>query len=406
MTIMQQLALNGGQPVRDDFLVFGQPDIQEADIKEVVEVLRSKWIGTGPRCRQFEEQFRTYIGCQHALGLNSCTAGLELALDVLGIGPGDEVITTPLTFTASANVIVHRGARPIFVDVDRRTGNIDPSQVSEAISPSTKAILPVHLYGQPCPMDEIMQIAQENDLYVIEDASHAIEAWFQGRKIGGIGDITVFSFYATKNLTTAEGGMLVTDNSVWAEEARIKHLHGLNKDAWNRYSAEGFQSYDVIYPGYKYNMTDIQAALGIHQLNRLEENLNIRQNYWGLYSKAFSAMDEITVPEEASQPQDSGLTRHARHLFTILLNLERLSISRWDFVDFLKAENIGTGIHFLVLHLHTFYRERYGYQRGAFPNAEYISDRTVSLPLSPAMSEEDINDVIGAVKKVIWHSRI
>lgn len=405
MSSEQPLALHGGQSVRESFLVFGQPDIQEPEIQEVLEVLRSKWIGTGPRCKQFEEQFRSYLGCKHALSLNSCTAGLELALDVLGVSSGDEVITSPLTFAATANVIIRQGATPVFVDVDPRTGNIDPARVVEAITPHTKAILPVHLYGQPCSMHELMEIARQHDLYVIEDAAHAIEAWYQGQKIGTIGDITVFSFYATKNLTTAEGGMLVTENEAWAEEARVKHLHGLSKDAWKRYSAAGFQPYDVTYPGYKFNMTDIQAALGIHQLARLEDNLKLRQCYWDLYIEAFADLDEISWPKEVSPPPNTGRTRHARHLFTILLNLEKLSISRWDFVNALKAENIGTGIHFLSLHLHEFYKERFGYQKGNFPNAEYISDRTVSLPLSPGMSEADVNDVIQAVKKVIRGSR-
>lgn len=406
MTSLQALALNGGPPVRDSFLVFGQPDIQEAEIQEVVSVLRSKWIGTGPRCQQFEEQFREYIGCRHALSLNSCTAGMELALDVLGIGRGDEVVTTPLTFAATANVIVHRGAKPVFVDVDPGSGNIDPARVEEAITERTKAILPVHLYGQPAPMNELLQIARQHELHVIEDAAHAIEAWYQGQKIGAIGDITVFSFYATKNLTTAEGGMLVTENDDWAEEARIKHLHGLSKDAWKRYSDEGFQPYDVTFPGYKYNMTDIQAALGIHQLARLEDNLKIRERYWSIYREAFSDVDEISLPEEKLQNSENGLNRHARHLFTIQLNLEKLSISRWDFVNALKAENIGTGIHFLALHLHSYYREKYDYVEGAFPHVENIADRTLSLPLSPGMTETDLAIVIQAVKKVIGHSKI
>jgi len=402
---MEPLAICGGNPVRDRFLVFGAPDIREPEIREVVETLRSGWLSTGPRCQRFEERFREYIGCRHAIALNSCTAGLALALEVLGIGPGDEVVTTPMTFCATANVVVHLGAKLVFADVDPETGNMDPEQVRKAITSRTKAILPVHLYGRPCRMDELLSIAREHGLYVVEDAAHATEAWYRGRKIGTLGDITVFSFYATKNLTTGEGGMLVTENDTWAETLRVRRLHGLSKDAWKRYGTEGFQPYDVIAAGYKYNMTDIQASLGIHQLARLEENLKIRERYWRMYSEAFTELEEITTPAEILEEPASGNTRHARHLYTILLNLERLAISRWDFVNAMKAENIGTGIHFIALHLHTFYQRNFGYRRGDFSNAEFISDRTVSLPLSPGLTEEDVRDVVKAVKKILAYSK-
>ena len=394
---MKQLTL----PRRNRFLLFGSPDIREPEIQEVVETLRSGWLSTGPRCRKFEELFCEYIGCEHAIALNSCTAGLELALEVLGIGPGDEVITTPLTFCATANVIVHRGARPVFVDVDRETGNIDPEQVSRAITHKTKAILPVHLYGRPCEMDELMAIAREQGLYVIEDAAHASEAWYRGRKIGTIGDITVYSFYATKNLVTGEGGMLVTNNQMLADEVRVKHLHGLSRDAWKRYSEEGFQPYDVVSAGYKYNMMDIQAALGIHQLARLEDNLKIREYHWQTYDKAFNNIEGITTPQPVSVRSRFEKTRHARHLYTILLDSDRLKVSRREFMNALKRENIGSGIHFTALHLHTFYQQEFGYKRGDFPGAEFISDRTVSLPLSSALSQNDVDDVINAVQKAI-----
>jgi dTDP-4-amino-4,6-dideoxygalactose transaminase len=399
--VLEQVGLLADRPIREQFLVFGAPDIREAEIQEVVETLRSGWIGTGPRCQRFEEEFRQYIGCRHAISLNSCTAGLELALEALGIGPGDDVITTPLTFCATANVIVHRGARPVFVDVNRDTATIDPDRVRNAITPRTKAILPVHLYGRPCSMDPLLEIAHANGLHVVEDAAHATEARYRGRKIGTIGDFTVFSFYVTKNLTTGEGGMLVTDNSDWAEEVRTRRLHGLTRDAWNRYSAEGFQPYDVVAAGYKYNMMDIQAALGIHQLARLEENLAIREQYWQIYDAAFADMDEITTPVAISDETAGAETRHARHLYTILLDLDRIEMTREDFIAALKAERIGTGIHYLALHRHTFYQRNFAYRAGDFPNAEFISDRTVSLPLSPGMREEDARDVVRAVKKVI-----
>jgi dTDP-4-amino-4,6-dideoxygalactose transaminase len=400
------LTIRRNAPVRNNFLLFGAPDIRGPEINEVVETLRSGWLGTGPRCQKFEDLFREYIGCKYAIALNSCTAGLELALEALGIGPEDEVITTPLTFCATANVIVHRGAKPVFVDVDRQTGNIDPEQVARAISTKTKAILPVHLYGRPCPMDELMNIAREHGLFVIEDAAHASEAWYRGRKIGTIGDVTVYSFYATKNLTTGEGGMLVTNNEEVANEIRLKHLHGLSRDAWKRYSEEGFQPYDVVAAGYKYNMMDIQAALGIHQLARLEENLKIRERHWQTYDEAFASMEGITTPQCLFEHPDFGKTRHARHLYTILLDLERLGISRWEFINAMKEENIGTGVHFIALHLHSFYRDRFGYKRDDFPNAEYISDRTVSLPLSSCLQDEDVHDVIDAVQKVSCHKLV
>jgi dTDP-4-amino-4,6-dideoxygalactose transaminase len=397
----ETLSEDSAQEVRSDFLVFGSPDLQRPEIDEVVATLESHWIGMGPRCIRFEELFRQYIGCAHAVSVNSCTAGLELALDVLQIGPGDEVITTPLTFCATANVIVHRGARPVFVDVDAETGNIDPECVRRAISPRTKAILPVHLYGRPCEMDPLLALARERGLAIVEDAAHAIEARYRGRKVGAIGDMSVFSFYVTKNMTTAEGGMLTTENPVWADTVRVKRLHGISHDAWKRYSSEGFQPYDVLAAGYKFNMTDLQAALGIHQLARLEANLAIREQYWRVYDEGFSEMPEVQIPPRMpEEPVESG-SRHARHLYTLILNTPPSPLSRWEFVEALKAENIGTGVHFVALHLTTYYREAFGYKRGDFPNAESISDRTVSLPLSPALTEEDLRDVIRAVKKVL-----
>jgi dTDP-4-amino-4,6-dideoxygalactose transaminase len=394
---MQSLSL----PSRTEFLVFGAPDIREPEIQEVIDTLRSGWLSTGPRCRKLEQLFCDYIGCKHAIALNSCTAGLELALEALGIGPGDEVITTPLTFCATANVIIHRGATPVFVDVDRNTGNIDPEQIPAAITDKTKAILPVHLYGRPCEMDALMSIAMNHGLYMIEDAAHATEAWYRGWKIGTIGDVTVYSFYATKNLVTGEGGMLVTNSDSVADEVRIKHLHGLTRDAWKRYSQEGFQPYDVVAAGYKYNMMDIQAALGIHQLARLEDNLKVRERHWQAYDDAFAGLEELTTPPPVTDPARFGKSRHARHLYTILLDLDRLNISRHEFMNSLQRENIGTGVHFTSLHLLSFYRDRFGYKRGDFPNAEFISDRTLSLPLSSALHENDIDDVIKAVQKVV-----
>lgn len=388
-------AIEGGPPVRKDFLVFGSPAIEEPEIQEVVDTLRSGWLGTGPKTFKFEEMFREYIGCKHAIALNSCTAGLYLALEVIGIKEGDEVITSPLTFAATANVIVHHKAKPVFVDVELETMNLDPNKVEDAITPRTRAIIPVHMAGRPCKMDEIMDIARRHNLFVIEDAAHAVEAWYKDKKVGNIGDLAAFSFYVTKNVCTGEGGMVTTNNDDWAEEIRIKRLHGISKDAWKRYSSEGFQPYEVIYPGYKFNMMDIQAALGIHQLARVERNLKIRERHWRRYNEAFADLPEIITPIE-----EEGI-RHARHLYTILLRTEMLRINRNKFIEALKAENIGSGIHFIALHLHKYYCETFGYRFGDFPNAEFISDRIVSLPLSPKLRDEDITDVIEAVIKIV-----
>jgi dTDP-4-amino-4,6-dideoxygalactose transaminase len=384
------------QERRSEFLIFGSPAIGEEEIAEVVATLRSGWLGTGPRVQRFEAEFRAYVGCTHAVALSSCTAGLHLALEVLGIGEGDEVITSPLTFSATANVIVHVGATPVFADVNPRTMNLDPEAVARAVTPRTKAILPVHLAGRPCEMDALLQVARRHDLRVVEDAAHAIEGRYQGRAVGTIGDLTAFSFYVTKNLVTGEGGMLTTENGLWADEVRIRALHGISKDAWKRYTAEGFQPYDTLFPGYKYNMMDIQAALGIHQLARLEANLKVRERHWQRYDEALGHHPLLTIPAP-TDPRD----RHARHLYTVLLDTERAGMSRNEFIVRLKAENIGTGIHFTPLHLHSYYAKAFGFARGQFPAAESIGNRTVSLPLSAKLTDEDVEDVIAAVRRVL-----
>lgn len=406
-----ELAIHGGSAVRDEFLVFGSPHIGDEEIAEVVETLRSGWLSTGPRTRRFEEDFRRYIGCKHAIAVNSCTAGLHLVLLAAGVGPGDLVITTPMTFAATANVIVHSGASPVFVDIDRQTLNMASDQLEDAVKalirhrPASpyhkagnghlKAIIPVHMAGRPCDMDAIMEIARRFDLVVVEDAAHAAEARYRDRKIGTIGEATAFSFYVTKNICTGEGGMVTTERGDWAEEIRINSLHGLSKDAWKRYSADGFQPYEAVCPGFKCNMTDLQAALGIHQLARAERNLVVRDRHWRRYNDGFADLSEVITPtEEAS-------IRHARHLYSILLNLERLNCSRNEFTAALRAENIGTGVHFTALHLHRYYRERFGYRPGDFPHAEWVGERTVSLPLSAKLTDRDVEDVIFAVRKVV-----
>ncbi len=388
-------SIKSGKPARKDFLVFGSPMVEEPEIDEVIKTLRSGWLSTGPKVARLEELFKDYIGSDHALALNSCTAGLHLSMLVSGLGPGDEVITTPMTFAATANAITHIGARPVFVDIDRATMNIDPERIEAAITPKTKAIMPVHFAGRPCDMDPILDIAARHNLLVIEDAAHAIEAEYKGRKIGNIGDLTCFSFYVTKNMVTGEGGMVTTNNADWAEKVQIYGLHGMSKGAWRRYSDEGFKHYQVVYPGYKYNMMDIQAAIGIHQLPRIERYLTRREEIWRRYDEAFAELPVILpAPAESN-------TKHARHLYTLLVDIDRLGISRDDFQQALHERNIGTGIHFIALHLHPYYADTYGYKRGDFPNAEFVSDRTISLPLSAKLTDEDVEDVVNAVVKVL-----
>ena len=381
-------------PVRDTFLPVSLPDVGEEEIDEVVDTLRSGWITTGPKTKEFERRFAGYVNARHAIAVNSCTGGLHVALAAAGIGPGDEVIVPTLTFCSTANVVVHLGGTPIFADVDGDL-NVDPSDVERRITSRTQALIPVHHSGQPCRMDMILACARKHDLLVVEDAAHAVGAKYRDRLIGTISDATAFSFYATKNMTTAEGGMITTDDDELAEKMRLLSLHGISKDAWKRYTREGSWYYEVVYAGYKYNMTDIQASLGIHQLAGLEQFLEVRSRYAAMYSEAFGDMPEIQAPTV-----NPGV-RHAWHLYVIQIDLERLAVDRAQFINALRAENIGTSVHFIPVHLQPYYRETFGYKRGDFPNAERIYDRIVSLPLYPRMTEGDVRDVIAAVKKVV-----
>jgi len=381
--------------MRKDFLVFGSPLIGQDEIDEVVDSLKSGWISTGPKVARFEALFKNYIGSDYALALNSCTAGLHLSMIVAGLKEGDEVITTPMTFGATANAILHSRAKPVFVDITLPSMNIDPGNIEAHITDKTKAIVPVHFAGRPCDMKSIKKIAQKHHLIIIEDAAHALEATYHGQKVGTIGDLTVFSFYVTKNLVTGEGGMITTGNGSYAEMIQTYALHGMSKGAWKRYSDEGFKHYRIVYPGFKYNMMDIQAALGIHQLSKTENYLKRREEIWHRYDEALK-----TLPLDIPAPAEENTT-HARHLYTILLRLDELTADRDTIQQALYAENIGTGIHFISLHLHPYYQETFGYKRSDYPNATYVSDRTISLPLSAKLTDEDVTDVINAVTKVL-----
>jgi dTDP-4-amino-4,6-dideoxygalactose transaminase len=379
---------------RDTFLVFGKPSITDDEISEVVDTLKSGWIGTGPKTKRFEQEFANYIGAKYAVALNSCTAGLQLSLLALGIGAGDEVITTPLTFCATANTIIHVGATPVFIDIEKDTFNINPDLIEQKITPKTKAIIPVHIAGRPCDMDKIMAIAKKHNLYVIEDSAHATESFYKDKKVGNIGNIGCFSFYVNKNITTAEGGMITTNDSELAEKIKILSLHGMNNDAWKRFSSDGYKHYDLIYAGYKYNMTDIQSSLGLHQLKNIEVMLKRREEIWNLYDNELKNLP-IILPKKFDEQG-----RHARHLYQILIDDTKTKLTRDEILTSLVSENIGTGVHYISLHLLKYYKEKFDFKPEDFPHAKYVSDRILSLPLTPYLTDEDVFDVINALKKI------
>jgi dTDP-4-amino-4,6-dideoxygalactose transaminase len=394
-----KLALDGGRPLRPSFLPYHQPSIDADDEQSVLETLRSGWLTTGPKTKEFERRLAAYTGAAHGVAVNSCTAALHLALEAIGVGPGDEVITSPITFAATANVIVHRGATPVFVDVDPGTLNIDPARIEPAITPRTKAIIPVDFSGHPCDLDRILEIARAHRLIVIEDAAHSIGAEYRGRRIGGIADMTAFSFYATKNITSAEGGALTTSNAEWAERAGIMALPGISRDAWKRYSAEGYQHWDIIGAGYKYNMPDLAGALVLSQFDKLDTFRARRAELKAYMDRQLRDVAELTLPAER------GDILHAYHLYPIIIRSEQLRVDRDTVMQAIQKENVGIGVHFRAVHLHPFYTQTFGFSRGMFPHAEYYSDRTISLPLYPRMSDRDADDVVAVVRKVIGHFR-
>lgn len=393
----QKLAIEGGQPVRSTFLPFGRPCIGQEEVDEILETLESGWIGTGPKAARFEKMFAEYVGSSHALAVNSCTAALHLSIVASGIVPGDEVITSPLTFAATANAVIHAGGQPVFADIDPITLNIDPAAVERAISSRTRAIIPVHFGGLPCDMDAILSIAQQYDLFVIEDAAHAVGTRYHGRLVGTFGNLTCFSFYANKNLTTAEGGMVTTNDDELAETIAVYRLHGLSKHAWQRYSSRKFLPSDALYPGFKYNMPDLLASLGIHQLRKQEDFLAIRENHARVYDQAFGSMSGLRRQYRPSNGKD----RHALHLYVLILDLAQFTVSRNQIIEALLAENIGAALHYRALHMHPYYQQTYAYRPEDFPTAASIGESVFSLPLTPGMTESDLNDVVQGVTKVL-----
>jgi dTDP-4-amino-4,6-dideoxygalactose transaminase len=384
-----------------DFLSYNLPDISDAEIDAVTNTLRSGWLAPGPRVRAFEEAFAAYAGTTHAIGLDSATAGMHLALIANGIGPGDEVITTPTTFAATVNVIIHAGATPVLADVHMDDFCIDPAAIERAISPRTRAIMPMHHGGSACRMNEIMSIAERDSLLVIEDAAHALGTCVGGRRVGGIGHATVFSFYPTKNVTSGRGGMLTTNSDELAERCRLLALHGMSNDAWDRYTERGSWAYRVLAAGYNYAMYDYQAALGHAQFNRLDEFQGVRARLAARYNERLALVPGIVTPAERAG------TTHAWHLYVVRLRPEALTISRDEFIVAMKERGIGTSVHFIPIHHHPYYRETYGWAPGDFPVADEAFETMVSLPLYTRMSECDVDRVVTAVDEIArTHQRL
>ncbi|HEV2201968.1 MAG TPA: DegT/DnrJ/EryC1/StrS family aminotransferase [Bryobacteraceae bacterium] len=386
------------------FIPFHLPSIGDEEVREVEATLRSGWLTTGPRTAQFEREFGAYVHARNALAVNSCTAGLHVALAALGVGKGDEVITTPLTFCSTVHTIVHVGARPVLADVGT-DGNIDPQRIAQAITPHTRAIVPVHFAGLPCDMKAIWKLARAHGLFVIEDAAHAAGAHHEGSPIGAnaaegedMSDAAAFSFYATKNMTTGEGGMVTTPRESLAARMRILALHGMNRDAWNRYAQRGNWFYEVVDAGFKYNLTDLQSALGIHQLRKLDSFIETRTRYAKIYNQEFAGIEELEVPP------DNPRVRHAWHLYVLRLNVDLLRIDRQQFIEELRRRGIGVSVHFIPIPLHPFFARMYLSQRRC-QRALSLYPRIVSLPLYPAMSEDQVLYVANAVKDIVASNR-
>ncbi len=385
------------KPIRnkDNFLVFGMPAVEDAEIAEVVATMKSGWLGTGPKVAQFENDFKRYKGAEHAAALHSCTAALHLAIIAAGVSAGDEVITTPLTFCATVNAILHAGGKPVLADIDPVTMNIDPAAVRKAITPRTKAILPVHFAGRACDMRALEAIAAEHGLKIIEDCAHAIETEYRGRRAGTIGDFGCFSFYVTKNVVTGEGGLVLTRTEADAARIKILGLHGMSKDAWKRFGGEGYRHYQVVECGFKYNMMDLQAAIGIHQLRRVEPYWKRREQIWQRYMRELAGLP-LGLP--ADPEPDS---RHAYHLFTVQVEKDRCGVDRDTFIDAMTRHGIGVGVHYLSVPEHPYYQSALGWKPQDFPNAMRVGRSTASIPLSARLSDADVGDVIAAIRAII-----
>jgi dTDP-4-amino-4,6-dideoxygalactose transaminase len=381
--------------MRDRFLPFARPSIGEEEIAELLDTLRSGWITTGPKVERFASEFADAVGGRFAVPVSSATAGLHVALLALGVGPGDEVITTPMTFVATLNVIVHCGARPVLADIDAATRNVRVEEIERRLSPRTKAILPVHFVGQPADLDPILELAHTSGIAVLEDAAHAVGAEYRGRRIGSFPTTSVFSFHPNKNMTTGEGGMVVTEDEDVFEKASLLKFHGMDREAWKRFAKAGSPRYDVAVPGFKYNMMDIQAALGLHQLKRLEGFLAERARLAARYDEKLADLAGVIRPLAVPYP-----VRHAWHLYAPLLDTDRLTIDRDRFVDELKRRNIGAGVHYTAAHEFSYYASEFGWRPDDFPEAHYVSERIVSLPLFPGLTDEDQDDVVEAVREI------
>ncbi len=375
-------------------IAFYRPCLDEEECREVVASIQSHWLSKGPRTIEFEKEFARYVGSSYAVGLNSCTAGLHLAQLALGIGPGDEVITTPYTFVATANTIIHCGATPVFVDIDPQTLNLDPEQIEKAITQRTKAIIPVHFAGYPCEMDRICEIARKHRLAIIEDAAHAVYTRYKDRLVGSIGDVTCFSFYATKNLTTGEGGMITTSDEGLADRIRKLSLHGMSRNAWNRYSDRGSWYYEVEEAGFKYNMTDLQAAFGFIQLQKLERMQKQREQLAAFYSEQLADCEELILPH------DSAEHRHAWHLYFVRLRQESLAIARDEMIERLKEAGIATSVHFIPVPQHPYYRQR-GYRLADYPETAKTYEATISLPFYPSLRRDEAQYVAETLLSLI-----
>jgi dTDP-4-amino-4,6-dideoxygalactose transaminase len=385
----------------DEFIVFGRPEILSAEIKEVEACLKSAWLGTGPRVARFESSFAAYkgINTNKVAAVNSCTAALHLSMIAAGLGSGDEVITTPLTFCSTVNAIIHSGATPVLADVDPVSMNISPSQIRKSITERTKAIVPVHFAGRPCEMDKILDIASEFNLKVIEDCAHSIEGEFRGNKCGTMGDFGCFSFYVTKNVVTGEGGMIVAKSNTDIERAKVLALHGMTKDAWHRFSDTGYKHYQVVECGFKYNMMDIQAAIGIHQLARVEKNWQKRKRIWDMYRNSLKNLPLFLPPEPAKD------TRHAYHLFTPLIDAKRTDLTRDEVLNSLTKLGIGAGVHYLSIPEHPYYRARFGWKPETYPVAQTIGRTTFSLPLGSSLTDSQVSRVINSVQSIFDSDR-